>query len=87
MLDLNISFYKLSHVTGNREPKAGANRKPKGRRGPNRFPGIGQDAKQLGVCRQHLFAVATGQRRSPALLAEFLELQAARQQRQRREAT
>jgi len=61
-------------------------RKAKGGRGPNKFPGIGMDAKRLGVCRQHLFAVATGQRSSPLLLAEFRKLQSARQRAARQTA-
>lgn len=41
----------------------------KGPRGLNRFPGICGYAKALGVCRQHLYFVLTGERHSPRIEA------------------
>jgi hypothetical protein len=44
-------------------------KKSRGRNGLTRFPGICQAAKDLGVCRQHIYFVLTGVRRSPRVEA------------------
>jgi hypothetical protein len=38
-----------------------------------RFPGINRAARKLGVTRQHLYFVLTGQRQSARLLAKVQE--------------
>ena len=43
-------------------------------RGPTRFPGIGQDAKRLGVNRVTLYRVLVGQWRLPTLASRYAEL-------------
>jgi len=41
----------------------------RGRNGRTRFPGICSAAVELGVSRQHLYFVLTGERRSPRIEA------------------
>jgi hypothetical protein len=44
------------------------------KRQPTRFPGIGKQAQQLGVTREHLRLVLTGERTSAGLLARWQNL-------------
>lgn len=39
-----------------------------------RFPGIMRDARRLGVHRNHLYLVLTGNRQSPGLLNRYKKL-------------
>jgi len=47
------------------------------KRGKTRFPGIGKDAKRLGVNRIHLYLVLSGERISHSLLARYTALKGA----------
>lgn len=49
--------------------------KPKGKR-KVRFPGICEDAQELGVTRVHLWMVLTGDRKSKRLMQRYRDLKA-----------
>ena len=44
------------------------------KRGPTRFPGIGEDAERLGVNRVTLYRVLVGQWRLPGLARRYASL-------------
>lgn len=44
------------------------------RKRPLRFPDIGVHARQLGVSREHLYLVLTGQRESRSLAQRYINL-------------
>ena len=52
-------------------------RKGRHARSKTKHPGIGRDARELGISRMQLWAVLTGQRESPTLRARYAALKKA----------